>query len=90
MCVLFVKTMFKMPPSCADFAFNQGSTDLEKVTVKSLDEIKREKVRRQKESATTTSCANATQKQDTAPDENPFGKISIAQTPLQTIYSFFV
>ncbi|KAJ7389899.1 testis- and ovary-specific PAZ domain-containing protein 1 [Desmophyllum pertusum] len=64
-----------------------GSTDLEKVTVKSLDEIKREKVRRQKESATTTSCANATQKQDTAPDENPFGKTDAEKLtiPLQAL-----
>lgn len=52
--------------------------------MKSLDEIKREKVQRQK-SATTSGGKHATQKhdtfqaEDTAQDGNLHGKISIAQ-----------
>lgn len=44
-------------PSCAGFSFKLESTDLEKVTVKSLDEIKREK--RLKESPLATSADEA-------------------------------
>ena len=45
-------------PSCAEFSFKLESTDLEKVTVKSLDEIKREK-RLKKESPLATSADEA-------------------------------
>ena len=74
--------------------FNLESTDLEKVTVKSLDEIKREKEQRllQRESSSTTTAqvAHATRSHDAVhveaggpaevpgKDKNSFGKISIA------------
>lgn len=71
---------------------NLESTDLEKVTVKSLDEIKREKEQRLRiqrdlelASATTTAHARSHDSMqasgsadDTGKDTNLFGKISIA------------
>lgn len=70
-------------------SLNLESTDLERVTVKSLDEIKREKEqKRRTESATSTSTAHATRShdttqadgsaEDTVKDNNIFGKFSIA------------
>ena len=58
--MVFKNWTFQGDSSLPIVFFILESNDLKKVTVKSLDEIKREKEQRQKESATTSTTSSAT------------------------------